>query len=59
LGKSWHFGSGKGFAGRVGSLAMGRMQKKVAAAATGGILSSLGKLNGNPGSMDTGAADGA
>jgi hypothetical protein len=35
--------------GASGSLALERMQKKIAAAAIGGILSSMGKQNGNPG----------
>jgi len=33
----------------TGSLALERMEKKIAAAATGGILSSPGKQSGNPG----------
>ena len=39
----------KALPGASGSLALERMQKKIAAAATGGILSSLGKQNGNSG----------
>ena len=34
--------------GETGSLALERMQKRIAAAATGGILSSPGKQNENP-----------
>jgi hypothetical protein len=39
----------KALPGASGSSALERMQKKIAAAATGGILSSPGKQNGNPG----------
>jgi hypothetical protein len=39
----------KALPGASGSLALERMQKKIAAAATGGILSSPGKKNGNSG----------
>jgi len=39
----------KALPGASGPLALERMQKKIAAAATGGILSSLGKQNGNSG----------
>jgi hypothetical protein len=39
----------KALPGASGSLALERMQKKIAAAATGGILSSPGKQNGNSG----------
>jgi hypothetical protein len=35
--------------GTSGSLALERMQKRIAAVATGGILSSPEKQNGNPG----------
>ena len=40
----------KALPGASGSLALERMQKKIAAAATGGILLSPGKPNGNSGS---------
>ena len=39
--------------GASGSLALEGMQKRIAAAATGGILSSPGKQNGNSGSEVT------
>jgi len=39
----------KALPGASGSLALERMQKKIAAAETGDILSSPGKQNGNPG----------
>jgi len=39
----------KALPGASGSLALERMQKKIAAAATGGILSPPGKQNGCPG----------
>ena len=39
----------KALSGASGSLALERMQKKIAAAATGGILSSPGKQNGDSG----------
>jgi uncharacterized protein (DUF58 family) len=39
----------KALPGASGSLALERMQKKIAAAATGSILSPPGKQNGNPG----------
>jgi hypothetical protein len=47
--KSWSFGSGKGPAGRVRFFGSETNTEKIAAAATGGILSSPGKQNGNPG----------
>jgi hypothetical protein len=40
----------KALPGASGSLALERMQKKIAAAATGDILSPPGKQNGNSGS---------
>jgi len=39
----------KALPGASGSLALERMQKKIAAAPTGSILSPPGKQNGNPG----------
>ena len=48
-GKSWPFGSGNALPGVSGSLALERMQKKIAAVGTDGILSSLGKQHGNRG----------
>jgi hypothetical protein len=45
-----HLVPAKALPGASGSLALERMQKKIAAATTGGMLSSPGKQNGNPGS---------
>ena len=46
----------KALPGASGSLALERIQKEIAAAATGGILSPPGKQNGNPSSKHFGEA---